>query len=92
MAMFINLRASPIRQPDVDLVKLAMAVEGFGGGDIVAICDKIRLEAYKRSVRLGTKQNITRDDCNAILSNVHNHISADEMAKFVAYRNGMPVD
>lgn len=79
-------------EPDVDLVKLAMAVEGFGGGDIVAICDKIRLEAYKRSVRLGTKQNITRDDCNAILSNVHNHISADEMAKFVAYRNGMPVD
>jgi len=79
-------------EPDVDLCKLAMALEGFGGGDIVAICDKIRLEAYKRSVRLGTIQNITRDDCNAILSNVHNHISAEEMAKFVAYRNGMSVD
>jgi len=79
-------------EPDVDLCKLAMALEGFGGGDIVAICDKIRLEAYKRSVRLGSKQNITRDDCNAILSNVRNHISAEEMAKFVAYRNGMSVD
>ncbi len=77
---------------DVDLRKLASSLDGFGGGDIVAICDKIRLEAYKRSVRLKAKQNITRDDCNAILSNVHNHISVEEMAKFLAYRNGMPVD
>ena len=78
--------------PDVDLSKLAAALEGFGGGDIVAICDKIRLEAYKRSVRLGKKQNITREDCNAILSKAHNHISAEEMAKFVSYRNGLSVD
>ena len=77
---------------DVDLQKLAKVLEGFGGGDIVAICDKIRLEAYKRSVRTGVKQNITRDDCNAILSSVRNHISAEEMAKFVAYRNGENVE
>jgi transitional endoplasmic reticulum ATPase len=77
---------------NVDLRKLAGALDGFGGGDIVAICDKIRLEAYKRSVRLGTKQNITRDDCNAILSGVRNHISDEEMAKFIAYRNGEAVE
>ena len=59
---------------------------------IVAICDKIRLEAYKRSVRLGAKQNITRDDCNAILSGVRNHISDEEMAKFAAYRSGATVE
>ena len=79
-------------ESDVDLTKLAMALEGFGGGDIVAVCDKIRLEAYKRSVRLGSKQNITRDDCNAILSGIRNHISDEEMAKFVAYRNGASVE
>ena len=77
---------------DVDLHKLAKALEGFGGGDIVAICDKIRLEAYKRSVRLGSKQNITRDDCNAILSGIRNHISDEEMAKFIAYRSGATVE
>lgn len=76
---------------DVDLQKLAKALEGFGGGDIVAICDKIRLEAYKRSVRFGSKQNITRDDCNVILSGVRNHISDEEMAKFMAYRSGATV-
>ena len=79
-------------EPDVDLQKLAKALEGFGGGDIVAVCDKIRLEAYKRSVRLGAKQNITRDDCNAILSGVRNHITTEEMSKFEAYRNGMSVE
>lgn len=79
-------------EPDVDLQKLAKALEGFGGGDIVAVCDKIRLEAYKRSVRLGAKQNITRDDCNAILSSVRNHITTEEMAKFISYRNGEDIE
>ena len=79
-------------EPDVDLQKLAKALEGFGGGDIVAVCDKIRLEAYKRSVRLGAKQNITRDDCNAILSGVRNHITTEEMSKFEAYRNGESIE
>ncbi len=77
---------------DVDLQKLAMALEGFGGGDIVAVCDKIRLEAYKRSVILKTKQNITREDCNKILSGIRNHITAEEMAKFIAYKNGAHIE
>ena len=79
-------------EADVDLQKLALALEGYGGGDIVAICDKIRLEAYKRSVKLGVKQNITREDCNKILSSVRNHISEEEMAKFIAYRSGKNVE
>ena len=78
--------------PDVDLQKLAMTLEGYGGGDIVAICDRIRLEAYKRSVRLGAKQNITREDCNKVLSSVRNHITEEEVAKFVAYRSGKSID
>ena len=78
--------------PDVDLQKLAMTLEGYGGGDIVAICDRIRLEAYKRSVRLGAKQNITREDCNKILSSVRNHITEEEVAKFAAYSSGKSID
>ena len=77
---------------DVDLSKLAAALEGFGGGDIVAACDKIRLEAYKKSVRSGKKQNITRADCNLILSTIRNHLTDEEVEKFVAYRNGMNVE
>ena len=86
-----SMKNLPLEQ-DVDLQKLAKALDGFGGGDIVAICDKIRLEAYKRSVRLGSRQNITRDDCNAILSGIRNHISDEEMAKFIAYRSGATVE
>ena len=76
---------------DVKLSDIAKALEGFGGGDIVAACDKIRLEAYKKSVRLGKKQNITRADCNLILSGLRNNTSAEEMAKFEAYRQGLEV-
>ena len=77
---------------DVDLSKLAAALEGFGGGDIVAACDKIRLEAYKKSVRSGKQQNITRNDCNLILSTIRNHLTQEELDKFIAYRNGMNVE
>ena len=76
---------------DVDLVELAQSFDGFGGGDIVAACDKIRLEAYKKSVRSGEKQNITKHDCISVVSKLRNHLSADELAKFIAYRNGMDV-
>ena len=79
-------------EPDVDLQKLAKALEGFGGGDIVAACDKIRLEAYKKSVRSGKQQNITRNDCNLILSTIRNHLTQEELDKFIAYRNGMNVE
>ncbi len=77
---------------DVDLRRLAAAMEGFGGGDIVAMCDKIRHEAYKKSVRTGVRQEITREDCNRVLSGVRNHLTTEEMEKFIAYRNGMDVD
>ncbi len=76
---------------DVNLDRLADAMEGYGGGDIVAICDKIRLEAYKESVKTGVKQQITKADCNRILSSVRNHISEEEMEKLLAYKNGMDV-
>lgn len=77
--------------PDVRLSDIARRLEGFGGGDIVAACDKIRLEAYKKSVRLGKKQNITKADCNLILSGLRNNTGADEIAKFEAYRQGLDV-
>lgn len=77
--------------PDVRLSDIARRLEGFGGGDIVAACDKIRLEAYKKSVRLGTKQNITKADCDLILSGLRNNTGADEIAKFEAYRQGLDV-
>ena len=77
--------------PDVRLSDIARRLEGFGGGDIVAACDKIRLEAYKKSVRLGKKQNITKADCDLILSGLRNNTGADEIAKFEAYRQGLDV-
>lgn len=77
--------------PDVRLSDIARRLEGFGGGDIVAACDKIRLEAYKKSVRLGKKQNITKGDCDLILSGLRNNTGADEIAKFEAYRQGLDV-
>ena len=64
------------------------ALEGYGGGDVTAICERIKLEPYKREVSSGIPQKITREDCNRILANSRNVITQEELDKFTAYRSG----
>lgn len=70
------------------LAKLASVLAGYGGGDIAAICGKIKLNAYMRSLRAGAPQNISRDDCNRVLLASHNMITPEELAKFEKFRAG----
>lgn len=77
---------------DVSLKKLASALEGYGGGDITAICGKIKLNTYMRALKAGAPQNISRDDCNRVLLSSHNMITAEELAKFQKFRAGQSVD
>lgn len=82
-----ELKGLPMDE-DVDLAKLASVLAGYGGGDIAAICGKIKLNAYMRSLRAGAPQNISRDDCNRVLLASHNMITPDELAKFEKFRAG----
>lgn len=77
---------------DVDLSKLAWALEGYGGGDITAICGKIKLAAYMRSLNAGSPQNITREDCNGVLLSSHNMITAEDIEKFEKFRASGSID
>lgn len=81
------LRGVPM-DGDVDFVKLASVLAGYGGGDITAICEKIKLNAYRRSLKAGIPQNISRDDCNSVLLSSHNMITAEDLAKFEKFRKG----
>lgn len=76
------------RDDDVDLSKLAWALEGYGGGDITSICKSIRSEPYKREILTGQPQHITRDDCNKILSASHRTVTQEELDKFARYKEG----
>lgn len=86
-----ELKGLPIEE-EVDLKKLAMVLEGYGGGDITAICGKIKLNAYMRSLKSGTPQKISRDDCNKVLATSHNIISVEDLVKFEKFRKGQYVD
>ena len=77
------------RDDDMDLSQIALRLEGYGGGDITSICERIKLEPYKREIALGVPQKITCDDCNKILANSHNIITKEEIERFLAYRDGM---
>lgn len=73
---------------DFDIDELVEQVKGFGGGDIMAICEKIRLAGYKKSVRSGIEVEITREDCQNVISSQHNIITEEELARFEKYRMG----
>lgn len=81
----------PIEE-DVSLKKLASALEGYGGGDITAICNKIKLNTYMRALKAGAPQKISREDCNLVLLSSHNMITAEELAEFQKFRTGQSVD
>ncbi len=71
---------------DVNLEKLAEVLDGYGGGDIMAICDKIKLNTYKRAIKSHQEENISREDCNSVLSNSKSNLNTEELAKFAIYR------
>ena len=77
---------------DVDYASLADELAGYGGGDITAICGKIKLAAYMRALRLGTPQNITREDCAEAIRTSRNVITPEEIERFDAFRSAEPTD
>lgn len=71
---------------DLSISDIARRLDGYGGGDITAICEKIRLNAYSRSLKCGDFQRINNEDCNLAINCSHNMISEDDILKFEAFR------
>lgn len=67
---------------------LAELFEGFGGGDIVSMCSKIKKEAYKLAIQTNKHQPITRLSCEKIALLQKNVITKEELQKFELFRNG----
>lgn len=74
---------------DVVLDTIAEKLDGYCGGDIVSICDKIKIEAYRRAVKSGNAQNITMADCDKVIAKNRRSITDEELEKFERYRKGI---
>ncbi len=75
-----------VMEDDLNISEIAKRLKGYGGGDITAICEKIRLNAYSRSLSIGDFQKINNDDCNIAINSSHNMISEDDILKFEAFK------
>ena len=73
---------------DFNFSKLIEMLDGYGGGDINAICEKIRLRAYKRSIKTGKEENVSMVDCFEVLEKHHNVITKEELERFENFQNG----
>ena len=62
-------------------------VEGFGGGDIVSACEKIRLEAYKRATKNQGVVRISLADCKKGLSRQRNSITQQMKQECETFKN-----
>lgn len=75
-------------EEDFDYDKLTTLLDGYGGGDIVSICEKIRLKAYKKSIKTGIEEKVSIDDCYSVLNKHHNVITSEELERFENFQNG----
>ena len=75
-----------VLEDDLNISEIAKRLKGYGGGDITAICEKIRLNAYSRSLSMGDYQKINNEDCNIAISSSHNMISEEDILKFEAFK------
>ena len=73
---------------DIDLNVIAKKLMGYGGGDIMAICEKIRLNAYKKAVKTGKDEPITLQDCEKVISKHVNVITQEEIERFIKFQHG----
>lgn len=77
---------------DFSSLALARKLKGFGGGDVVSICDKIRLNVYKRAVKTEKQETITIKDCTDVLNKQRNVITDEELEKFERFKRGEKVE
>ena len=73
---------------DFDIESITEKLNGFGGGDIMAICEKIRLIAYKKSIKSGKEEKISNEDCLKVISNQRNVITQEELDRFHKFQLG----
>ena len=71
-----------------DIESITEKFNGFGGGDIMAICEKIRLIAYKKSIKSGKEEKISNEDCIKVISNQRNVITQEELDRFQKFQLG----
>ena len=86
-----ELASAPIDK-DVDMRELAENLKGFGGGDITAICRRIKQIAYIRAVKANQINNITKDDCFQAISEAHNMISDDDLKRYYEFGRALSND
>ena len=72
---------------DVDLNELANHLEGYGGGDITAICNKIISQTYRKAIKNQKIINISNDDIYNVVSQSKKNVTKDELDKFDKFKN-----
>ena len=72
---------------DVDLDNVARALKGFGGGDIISICSKVKQRAYYRAIMSKSVEEIDSADFRDVIKNQKNVITLESLKEFEDYKN-----
>ena len=71
----------------VSLRDLANRLEGYGGGDITSICQKIKSKTYRRAIKRNEIVNVSSNDVEEVLKNSKKNVTEEELEKFEEFRN-----
>ena len=72
---------------DIDLHVIARVLNGFCGGDVVSICNKVKQKAYYRANVNGCVEKITLNDFREVITKQKNVITREMLEEFEDYKN-----
>lgn len=75
-------------EANIRLEDLSALLDGYGCGDIVDICDKIRNLAYRRAIAQNSISNVCARDVKEVLEKSFPSCSEDDLRKFDLFRSG----
>ncbi len=81
------------KKDDLDIDKIVDMLDGYGGGDITAICKDAISKAYRRGIQIGNViEPVVYSDFEKAISCVRNVTSKEDIEKFEKYRKSGRID
>jgi transitional endoplasmic reticulum ATPase len=73
----LKLRGVPT--DTLDYEKMAALTEGYNGADITEFCEKLKLDAIKKTVTSGSEHLITMEEVMSVRERTHSSVSQEDL-------------
>lgn len=78
-AKMFELKLRGVPTDTLDYEKMAALTEGYNGADITEFCEKLKLDAIKKTVTSGSEHLITMEEVMSVRERTHSSVSQEDL-------------